>query len=86
MLDVNGIARAASAREARMVTVEVDRNLLGQLLESAEARAEQYDETARVLDGYNSDDTVILEVNDADEARSIAAFIRQGINAVRSQL
>jgi hypothetical protein len=69
------------------ITITVDRNFLGQLLESAEARAEQYEATADFLEsGEVIDGVDITDDHVPDEARDTAEFIRRAISAVRSQL
>jgi hypothetical protein len=69
----------------RQVTITLDENDWGQVMDGLSCRAEQYELTARYHEcGYVDKD--ILEIRDADEAQNLAGWYRRLVEQIRSQL
>ena len=69
----------------RQVTITLDENDWGQIIDGLTCRAEQCEWTAQYHEcGYVDED--ILEVRDADEARNLAEWYRRLVEQIRSQL
>lgn len=69
----------------RQVTITLDENDWGQVMDGLSCRAEQYELTAQYHEcGCANGD--ILEVRDADEARNLAGWYRRLVEQIRSQL
>jgi hypothetical protein len=69
------------------VTITLDRNDLGQILDGLNESLEAYEFTARFFeDGQNPDNLTIEEVRDSREALSIAADYRRIIERISTQL
>ena len=71
-----------------IVSIALNHNDLGQIVDGLTERMEAYEFTARVLDDEepNLDHFLIEEVRDSDEARSIAAFYRRIIYEIGKQI
>ena len=67
------------------VSISLDRNDWGQILEGLEARRASWEVTARYLEGEQVDQ-VIEECHDAEEARALVAAYDRLIGELRSQL
>jgi len=73
------------------IKIELDRHEVGQVLDGLEKRAYAYEQTARYWDKGDDAAAVIEgvlfeEVNNADEARSIATFYRNIISKIQQQM
>lgn len=66
-------------------TIELDENDWGQIVDGLTCRAEQYEQTARCHEAGFADG-VIVEVRDAEEARSIAGCYQEIIEKIAEQL
>jgi hypothetical protein len=67
--------------------IELESHELNQILDGLEIRAEAWERTERyLLTGEASDDLVVEECSDADEAHEIAAYYRSIIANIRKQL
>ena len=68
------------------IKLELERHEVGQILDGLEQRAMAYDYTAAFhRDEPIPEDIVIEEVNDANEAESIAAFYRSIMEKIQKQ-
>ena len=71
----------------KILTINFERNDLGQVIDALHCRLEAYENTALYLDQLYTGDEVFLieEVNSSNEAREIAANYRRIINDLKSQ-
>jgi hypothetical protein len=69
----------------KKVTIELEDNDWGQILDGLTCRAEQYELTAEYYEGGYVDDEVFI-VRDAEEARNLAEWCRRLIEQIRKQL
>ncbi len=69
-------------------TIRLERNDLGQLLDSLRSRSEAWHGTAEYLESGVTprDDFVIEECNDADEARAVAEDYDRIIATIKAQI
>lgn len=76
-------------KSGELVPLLLDALDLGQTLDALDTRAECYERTAAYLDGESGDDGddpfSIEEVDDADEARGIAAYFREIEDSLQAQ-
>ncbi|RKX45032.1 MAG: hypothetical protein DRP64_05405 [Verrucomicrobia bacterium] len=72
-------------RMKRKITITLEDNDWGQIIDGLACRAEQYELTVQYHEpGYAED--YILEVRDADEARNLAEWYRRLVEQIRKQL
>lgn len=69
----------------RKVTIELEDNDWGQIMDGLTCRAEDYARTAQFHETGCVDD-YILEVRDTDEARNLAAWYRRLVEDIRNQV
>lgn len=70
------------------VTITLDRDDLGQIIDGLTARMEAYQKTAEYLDGsFDDDGTFVVEdVRDAAEAKRIAGTYQRILSNLASQI
>lgn len=71
----------------RIVTLKLPRLMVGQIIEGLQARQEVWLDTAEYMEtGVTSEPCIIEECSNANEARNIATYYEEIINAIEKQL